>query len=342
MKTRFLLLGTALLIFAGCSDRTDQTYTSPTSPAATPVLTPTVAPAVTPVTSPVASPTPLPTGSPLADVQTRLRELETQMDSVFADTFRNVANWFGPSRLGSSVDLREQSDKYIARVYLPEDEKAKVDAKVENGALRLSGESERTTDGKVVTERFERIMALEKPDQADKNKVEKKDDVVVVTVPKTSASEPAVAAASPTPAADAAAASPAETRDTMLEHFARMQDRLNRTIREVFGSDLAAGASNTQVAAATKVDEQKDEYVVHFSLPDRDLSKVNVKFENGFLHLTAEEQKKASTETAAGAAQNTYASARYEEMITLPGPVKDAEMKVERQGGSVIVTLPKA
>ena len=35
-------------------------------------------------------------------------------------------------------------------------------------------------------------------------------------------------------------------------------------------------------------------------------------------------------------------SGRYEETITLPGPVKDKDMTVNRQAGTVIVTLPKA
>lgn len=324
-----------LLAFASCSDRTDQTDTPPTSP----TMTPTATPELTPVTSPTVAPTASPTASPLADVQTRLRDLDTRMDSIFAETFRSASNWFDPSRLGSSVDLREQNDKYVARVYLPEDEKASVNAKIEDGALRLTGETERTTEDKVVKERFERIMALEKPVQADKINVEKKEDVVVVTVPKISPSEPTLATAATAPAATA---SPAGTLDTMTEQFARMQDRLNQTIRDVFGNDLAAGASQAQVKAATKVDEQSDKYVVEFSLPDRDLSDVNVKFEDGLLHLTAEQEKKASDQAASDASKKTYASARYEEMITLPGPVKDADMKVERQGGSIVVTLPKA
>lgn len=76
-------------------------------------------------------------------------------------------------------------------------------------------------------------------------------------------------------------------------------------------------------------------------MPDRDLSNVDVKFENGHLHLTAREEKSTSSNAAAGTMQNVERG-RYEEMIALPGPVKDSDMKVDRKGASIVVTLPKA
>jgi HSP20 family molecular chaperone IbpA len=35
-------------------------------------------------------------------------------------------------------------------------------------------------------------------------------------------------------------------------------------------------------------------------------------------------------------------SGSYEQLLTLPGPVKKNGMKVERQNGTIVVTLPKA
>ena len=49
-------------------------------------------------------------------------------------------------------------------------------------------------------------------------------------------------------------------------------------------------------------------------MPDRDLSNVDVKFENGHLHLTAREEKSASSNAAAGTMQSVERG-RYEEMI---------------------------
>ena len=33
---------------------------------------------------------------------------------------------------------------------------------------------------------------------------------------------------------------------------------------------------------------------------------------------------------------------RYEQMVTLPGPVKEMVMKVDRKNATIVVTLPKA
>ena len=72
-------------------------------------------------------------------------------------------------------------------------------------------------------------------------------------------------------------------------------------------------------------------------MPDRHLSNVDVKFENGHLHLTAREEKSASSNAAAGTMQSVERG-RYEEMIASRGPVKDRD----RKGASTVVTLPKA
>jgi len=61
---------------------------------------------------------------------------------------------------------------------------------------------------------------------------------------------------------------------------------------------------------------------IELYLADRDLSNVDVKFENGHVDLTAREEKSASSNAAAGTMQSVERG-RYEEMIALHGPVKD-------------------
>ncbi len=125
------------------------------------------------------------------------------MDSIFADTFRGVGPWFDQSTRAHSVDLRKHNDKFVARLYVPRGDKSKVDAKVENGVLHITAQNEGTANGKTEAERHEEFIALLKPVQPDKVNVQQKEDVVVITVPKTNASAPAVAAASPAPTATA-------------------------------------------------------------------------------------------------------------------------------------------
>ena len=92
------------------------------------------------------------------------------------------------------------------------------------------------------------------------------------------------------------------------------------------------------------VEDEGNQYVVHFTLPDTDLSDVKVNFENGQLHLIAQEQKTATARgrLRSGNRSEAIEKGRYEEMVTLPGPVKESEMKVDRKGSTVVVTLPKA
>ena len=84
------------------------------------------------------------------------------------------------------------------------------------------------------------------------------------------------------------------------------------------------------------LDNQKDRYVVHFYLPDKDLKNVDVHLKNGELRLTASETEKSQQPGV-----SRMESGQYEQLITLPGPVQEKGMKVVRKNGTIVVTLPK-
>ncbi len=107
--------------------------------------------------------------------------------------------------------------------------------------MHITAQNEGTVNGKTETERYEQMIALPKPVQADNVKVEKKDDVVVITVPKATVSAPAVAAVTPVPTATASSASGADWADTMLSQMNQMQAHLNQSIQDIFHKDLMAG-----------------------------------------------------------------------------------------------------
>jgi len=262
------------------------------------------------------------------------------MNSVFSNAFRNVGNWLEDSTLASSVDLREQNDKYVARVFVPHAETSKVDAKIENGALHITAQTERSVNGNTTKENYEQVITLAKPVEADKMKIDRKQDMIVISIPKTTASAPEVATASPSPATSPWTAS-TDWGEVMSNQFAAMRRQMNQAFHDVFANETLSGASALQLGSAVNVDDQKDKYVVHFYLPDHDLSNVNVDFKNGQLDLTAKEQENAVDKSTNGTQESTT-TGQYEEMVTLAGPVKDKDMKVERKADSVIVTLPKA
>jgi HSP20 family molecular chaperone IbpA len=345
MNTRssLLTLATAvvacLLLLTACSKKENE----PASATSTPSITAT--PSSAAPSSPAASPTitPLPTGSPFADIQLQLRELESKLDNVFAESFHDFGTLFGPSTFGSSVDLREEKDKYVARVFPPNGDTSKVDAKIDNGALRITIRGTQATSGTTTSENYEQIISLPQPVRADQMRVDRKQNFVVMTIPK---STPAVAAssraqlASP-PAPTRPPGATADFDERMLSEIDQMQRRMNQIFEDTFPNDLLNGANMLRLSSTVNIEDQKDKYVVHFTLPNRNLNNVDVKFENGRLHLTAQEQKSASTQSASGKME-TVENGRYEETIALPGSVKDSQMKVDRKGASIDVILPKA
>ena len=332
---RAVAFGSTLFLINACSKT--ETSTGTTTP------TPTPAPSASP-SSAVSTPTitPLLTGSPFADVQLRLRELGNQLDKIFTESFQNFGHSFGESGFAASVDLREQKDQYVARVYVPNGDTSKVNATIDNGALHITMRSAEAKNETTAQETYEQIITLPQPVKADQMTVDRKQNVVVITVPK---STTAVAVASPmprpSPTISSSPASIANWDERVLEGMRRMQAQMDQVFRNAFPNDELNGTNLLRLGSTVNVEDQKDKYVVHFALPDRDISDVNVESKDGRLHLTAQEQKNTSSDLGGGTMQSVE-SGRYEEMVTLPGPVDDSKMKVDRKEGSIIVTLPKA
>jgi len=283
---------------------------------------------------------PLATSSPFADVQLRMRDLQSQMDNVFAQAFRDLGNSFGETGFASSVDLRDQKDQYVARIYLPNGDTSKVNARVENGKLDITMNAAENKNGATASENFEQVITLPEPVRADQLQIQRKSNLVVITVPKTTptavahASPPAnqapVASTSPSPK------SAAENWDRrMIESMQGMEARMNQLFQNAFPNTAPSEPNTFQLGSAVNVEDQKNKYVVHFTLPSQDISNVTVKFENGELHLTAQEKNETNS-------KNVVERGRYEEMVTLPGPVNESQMHVNHQASAVVVTLPKA
>jgi HSP20 family molecular chaperone IbpA len=297
----------------------------------TPTPTPDKSSSLSANASPVPMMSALNTASPFGDVQLRLRDLQSQMDNIFAQTFRDFGSSFGQSGLASSVDLREQNDRYVARIYLPNGDTSKVNATVKNGSLDI-----KMNGGTSKNENFEQVITLPQPVRADQMHIDRKQNMVVITVPKQDPS--AVAQSSPN-----SAISPltSDWDQRMIDDMRRMEQQMDSVFENGFSNDVLNGTNVLQLGSAVNVEDQKDKYVVHFTLPTRDVSNVNVKFEDGELRLTAREQNESS-HSASSSAPTTIERGRFEEMITLPGPVKENQMQVNRQANAVIVTLPKA
>lgn len=264
------------------------------------------------------------------------------MDDIFAQTFRNFGASFGGSGFASSVDLREQKDQYVVRIYLPNDHTSKVNAKIVNGNLDITMNGSDAKNGEIASDNFEQIITLPQSVNADQMQIQRKSNMVVITVPKSTSgavAQPSPAMSpSPNTAISSSPTSVAESWDQrMIDDMRQMETRMTNIFRNAFPNDMQSGSSALQLGSTVNVDNEKDKYVVHFTLPDRDVSNVNVNFTNGELRLSGQEQKKTSSN-----GEQSVEHGRYEEMVTIPGPVKESEMKVNRQANTVVVTLPKA
>jgi HSP20 family molecular chaperone IbpA len=290
------------------------------------------APAPSPANSPSLG------NSPNTDLDRQMDQLDNRLDSVFANTFRNFGDWFGTNDFGSSIDLRDQKNKYVVRVYVPGSDTSKVNAKVENNVLHVTAQGEQQNKNASEAERYEQVISLPGPVDVSKMQIERKKNLVVINLPKSgpeTASTP-IAKAAATPAASAN--NFAAFDQSVVDKMARMQGRMDQIFRDAFPADQNLTSGFNQLGSAMHIDNQKNKYVVRFYLPDNDLKNVDVKLENGNqLRLTASENQNEKTRNA-----TNMESGEYEQLMTLPGPVKKQGMKVERQNGTVVVTLPKA
>ena len=99
---------------------------------------------------------------------------------------------------------------------------------------------------------------------------------------------------------------------------------------------------NPGYSLSLNVQDLKDRYEVRAYLPDAKASDVKVNLDNNQTLQVQVSNK--STETSGRKNANTSVTewGQYEQTIQLPMPVKTDQMKVDRKGHELIVTLPKA
>jgi HSP20 family molecular chaperone IbpA len=127
----------------------------------------------------------------------------------------------------------------------------------------------------------------------------------------------------------------------------RMQEQIDRTIRDATEKfSLAPGASTfrSDVGYSSSFDlrDRKDHYELRAYVPDVNPSDVNVKIDNDqTLTVSVKQQKQQTKNTQNGSASMTELG-QYEQVVTLPEPVKSDQMKIDRHGHEIVITIPKA
>jgi HSP20 family protein len=132
------------------------------------------------------------------DFLASMDKMRREMDRVFKDAFDEFKlapehkGFFDEPRFGSSVDIKDDGDHYTVRAYLPERSMNNVNVTVEGQSLRIEAKEQKLEAKKDKSldlrsgrkAAYSQILTLPGPVQADKMKVEKKDEMLVVTLPK--------------------------------------------------------------------------------------------------------------------------------------------------------------
>lgn len=127
----------------------------------------------------------------------------------------------------------------------------------------------------------------------------------------------------------------------------QMQQEIDRAIHratEEFeaGSKAALFQPGIGYSSSFDLQDRKDHYELHAYLPDVKASDVNVKVDNDrTLHISVTQRKQETKKTSGGSASFTELG-KYEQVITLPEPVRSSDMKIDRQDHEVVITIPKA
>lgn len=130
-------------------------------------------------------------------VMERLERMRQEMDRIFKDSFDEFKlmpehkSFFDEPRFGSSLDLEEDGGNYVIRAYLPGRNMENVNVTVDGQTLKIEASSEegtgRNKDEKPRVQRrsqYSQMITLPGPVNAVKMKIDRKDGMLIVTLPK--------------------------------------------------------------------------------------------------------------------------------------------------------------
>lgn len=90
------------------------------------------------------------------------------------------------------------------------------------------------------------------------------------------------------------------------------------------------------------VRDLKDRYEIQADLPDAKAADVNVSLKNGQTLNVNVSRKNIAASDQKNAATSMIELGQYDQTVQLPTPVKADQMKIQREGHELIITIPKA
>jgi HSP20 family molecular chaperone IbpA len=126
-----------------------------------------------------------------------------------------------------------------------------------------------------------------------------------------------------------------------------MQEEVDRTIRRAterfqLGPSASLFRPDAGYSSSFDLRDKKDHFELRAYLPDVEASDVSVKIDDDRVLHVSVAQKKQETKKENGSESQVTALGQYEQVVTLPEPVKGSDMKIDRNGHEIVVTIPKA
>ncbi|HWB03770.1 MAG TPA: Hsp20 family protein [Verrucomicrobiales bacterium] len=131
------------------------------------------------------------------DVLERIEQMQREMDRIFDRGFHEFRlmpghrDFFDKSAFGSSVEVKEEGDNYVVRAYLPGRDSNDVNVTAEGETLRIEAKSEksdRSAPGNVSSKsHYSQFLTLPGPVDSMKMRVDRKEGMLVITLPKSTA-----------------------------------------------------------------------------------------------------------------------------------------------------------
>jgi HSP20 family molecular chaperone IbpA len=251
--------------------------------------------------------------------------------------------------MNTALSLNEDAKAYTVTLALPSGNAPQINVRMEGRTLHIA------SGGTQGGARFEQNLLLPQADVSASPDIKREGNQLLVTVPNGNDNSAATAQANPAPAIQQPS-SPAPVippnfdawNHNVADQFARMQQQMNAMMNAAFqnfgAADPFAGmigggglGGGLPEGGTVRIQDNPDAYVVHARMPADEMKNVHVSVDNDrLLKLSAE----ASTSSNGQGSQSMQRS-EFTQMLTLPGPVRSKDMKIDQKDGELRITLPK-
>ena len=243
--------------------------------------------------------------------------------------------------LSSSMNLTETDSAYTVRLGVPE--KTPVNVRLAGRRLLLE------TSGGEKEPRYDQSLQLPAAVPDVPLGIQRDSGEMVITIPKGGPAPSTASAPDPFRDAFQGLDNFDAMRDDMLKQAAAMMGQFNQMAKSSSGGsgiDMLQSLLNQSglagviggAAGGFELRDETDRYILSAAIPEAQAKNVSVNVDNDrFVTITTKQDQKAG---AGGLA--AFSASSSTQSLTLPGPVRVDQMKMEYKNGRLEVTLPKS